>query len=338
MAFDPDAAAGADSGIYGLSTKPEDAKVVLIPVPFEATTSYGGGTADGPKAILEASRQVDLFDIEVGKPWAAGIAMLPEPADVRAWNDEAKALAAPVIAAAGKDEGGALPRVNALCEKMNGWVLAESRRWLQQGKTVGVVGGDHSAPFGCIQACAEKWPGLGVLHLDAHADLRDAYEGFTWSHASIMHNVMTRVPQVKKLVQVGIRDFGEAEHSFIVESGGRVKTFYDAALKAGQFAGLPWRDEVDNIVRELPPNVYLSFDIDGLEPTLCPHTGTPVPGGLTFSQACALLEGVVRAGKRIVGFDLNEVAPGPEGDEWDANVGMRLVYKMIGWALKSQQR
>jgi agmatinase len=221
---------------------------------------------------------------------------------------------------------------------MNVWVLEQSRAWLAKGKIVGVVGGDHSVPFGCIQACAEKWPGLGVLHLDAHADLREAYEGFTWSHASIMFNVMTRIPQVKKLVQVGIRDFGEAEYNFIVASNGRVKTFYDAALKAGQFAGMPWRDEVDNIVRELPQNVYLSFDIDGLDPTLCPHTGTPVPGGLSFAQACALVEGVVRAGKRIVGFDLNEVAPSADGGDWDGNVGARLLYKMIGWTLRSAEK
>jgi agmatinase len=338
VAFDPNAPAGVDSGIFGLPNTPDDAKVVLIPVPFEATTSYGGGTSDGPNAILEASKQVDLFDIETGKPYAAGIAMLPESKEVRAWNDEAKALAAPIIEAAGEDKTGALPKVNALCEKMNAWVLAEAKGWLARGKIVGVVGGDHSTPFGCIQAVAEKYPGLGVLHLDAHADLRDAYEGFTWSHASIMFNVVTRIPQVKKLVQVGIRDFGEAEHAFIQDSDGRVKTFYDAALKAGQFAGLPWRDEVDRIVRELPNNVYLSWDIDGLDPTLCPSTGTPVPGGLSFSQACALLEGVVRAGKRIVGFDLNEVAPGPDGSEWDANVGARLLYKMIGWTLRSTEK
>lgn len=337
MAFDPDAAAAAGSGIYGLPHGLEEAHVVLIPVPFEATTSYGGGTSNGPAAILEASRQVDLFDIEVGKPYAQGICMLPEPAQVRRWNDEAKALAAPIVAAGGEDAAGALPKVNALCAQMNAWVYAEAKAWLSRGKLVGVVGGDHSTPFGCIQACAEKWPGLGVLHLDAHADLREAYEGFTWSHASIMFNVITRVPQVKKLVQVGIRDFGEAEHRFIEESGGRVVTFYDAALKAGAFAGLPWRDEVDRVVAELPRQVYLSFDIDGLDPTLCPHTGTPVPGGLSFAQACALVEGVVRNGKQIVGFDLNEVAPDPGGSQWDANVGARLLYKMIGWALRSTE-
>jgi agmatinase len=336
-AFDPNAAALPDSGVFGLPFTPEEAKVVLVPVPYEATTSYGGGTADGPAAILEGSHQVDLFDLDTGKPYEAGIAMLDEPTDVRAWNDEAKALAEPIVASGGTDvDEAALAKVNALSEKMNGWVYKTTKHWLDQGKIVGVVGGDHSTPFGAIRAYAEKYPGLGVLHLDAHADLRDAYEGFTWSHASIMFNVMQHVPNVKKLVQVGIRDFGEAEYSMIRDSNGRIHTFFDARLARARLDGMPWREQVDTIVNELPQNVYLSWDIDGLEPTLCPNTGTPVPGGLTFVQAVALLEGVVRAGKKIVGFDLNEVSPGPDGSEWDGNVGARLLYKMIGWTLMSQ--
>jgi agmatinase len=335
MPFDPNAAALPDSGVFGLPFTPEEAKVVLVPVPFEATTSYGGGTADGPAAILEASKQVDLFDLDTGKPYEAGIAMLDEPAHVRAWNDEAKAAAAPIIESAGVDaDAAALAKVNGFSEKMNEWVYATTKQWLERGKIVGVVGGDHSTPFGAIKAYAEKYPNLGVLHLDAHADLRDAYEGFTWSHASIMFNVLQHTA-VKKLVQVGIRDFGEAEYELIRDSNGRVHTFFDARLSRARLDGMPWREQVDAIVAELPQHVYLSWDIDGLEPTLCPHTGTPVPGGLSFAQAAALLEGLVRAGKKIVGFDLNEVAPGPN-DEWDGNVGARLLYKMIGWTLVSQ--
>lgn len=335
MPFDPNAAALPDSGVFGLPFTPEEAKVVLVPVPFEATTSYGGGTADGPAAILEASKQVDLFDLDTGKPYEAGIAMLGEPAHVRAWNDEAKAAAAPIIESAGVDaDAAALAKVNGFSEKMNEWVYATTKQWLERGKIVGVVGGDHSTPFGAIKAYAEKYPSLGVLHLDAHADLRDAYEGFTWSHASIMFNVLKHTG-VKKLVQVGIRDFGEAEYELIRDSNGRVHTFFDARLSRARLDGMPWREQVDAIVAELPQHVYLSWDIDGLEPTLCPHTGTPVPGGLSFAQAAALLEGLVRAGKKIVGFDLNEVAPGSD-DEWDGNVGARLLYKMIGWTLVSQ--
>lgn len=336
MTFDADAAAPPDSGVFGLPFSPADAKIVLIPVPFEATTSYGGGTVDGPKAILEASKQVDLFDLDTGRPWEAGIALLDENPAVRAWNEEARALATPIIESGGKSDPAQLAKINALCEQMNGWVYETTRAWLAKGKIVGVVGGDHSTPYGCIRAHAEKYPGLGVLHLDAHADLRNAYEGLTWSHASIMHNVMARLPQVAKLVQVGIRDFGEAEFDAIQASNGRIHTFFDHRLARAHLDGMPWRELVDNIVSELPENIYLSWDIDGLDPTLCPHTGTPVPGGLSFVQAIALLEGIVRAGKRIVGFDLNEVAPGPD-DEWDGNVGARLLYKMIGWTLVSQR-
>lgn len=337
MTFDPNAAAGADSGVFGLPTSPEEARVVLVPVPFEATTSYGGGTVDGPAAVLEASRQVDLFDLETGRPYEAGIAMLPSPDQVRAWNDEARSLARPVI-----DEGGASPgdprlvRVDALCEQMNGWVYETTRAHLAKRKLVGVVGGDHSTPFGCIRAVAEEHPGLGILHLDAHADLRRAFEGFEWSHASIMYNVLTRLPQVEKLVQVGVRDFCEAEYELIQGSNERVQTFFDATLARNRLEGVPWSEQITAIVRALPEKVYLSFDIDGLDPTLCPHTGTPVPGGLSFYEATALVAEVVRSGRRIVGFDLNEVAPGSDGPGWDGNVGARLLYKVIGWAVRTK--
>jgi agmatinase len=143
---------------------------------------------------------------------------------------------------------------------------------------------------------------------------------------------------VKTLVQVGIRDFSEDERTFAESTGGRVHIWYDAELKRRAFDGQPWNRVVDDIVAQLPQQVYLSFDIDGLDPTLCPHTGTPVPGGLSFPEANALLAGVVRSGRTIVGLDLNEVAPSPDGDEWDGNVGARLLYKMIGWMLKSEQR
>ena len=333
--FDPDNAAPQDSGVFGLPNTPADAKVVLIPVPFEATTSYGGGTADGPAALLKASRQVDLFDLDTGRPYEAGIAMLDESDDVRLWNNEAKRMAAPIIADGGQgDHADALREVNARCGKMNDWVYETTKRLLDQGKRVGLVGGDHSTPFGCIKAHAEKYPGMGVLHLDAHADLRDAYEGFTWSHASIMFNVVMKIPQVSKLVQVGIRDFSEAEFDLIEASDGKIETFFDANLARSKLGGMAWRELVDNLVSVLPQNVYLSFDIDGLDPTLCPHTGTPVPGGLSFHEVMGLLEGVARSGKKIVGFDLNEVAPGPD-TEWDGNVAARLLYKMIGWMLKT---
>lgn len=342
-AFDPSAAAAPGSGIFGLPHSPDEAHVVLIPVPFEATTSYGGGTSDGPSAILEASRQVDLFDVETGRPYERGIALLPEPEQWRAWNTRAKERAVPIIEAGGIDHShpelrAASTEVNQLCEQLHDAVYRTAKEWLDKGKRVGAIGGDHSISFGIIRAHAEKYPGLGVLHLDAHADLRDAYEGFTWSHASIMHNVAERIPGVKSLVQVAIRDMSEDEHRYIESSNGRVRAFFDADINHKRFDGIPWNRQVDEMLQGLPQHVYLSFDIDGLDPVLCPHTGTPVPGGLSFPEAVALIAGVVRSGRTIVGFDLTEVAPDPEGGEWDGNVGARLLYKMIGWMLKSEQR
>ena len=338
--FDPDAAAAPGSGVFGLPFSAEEAKVILLPVPFEATTSYGGGAAEGCAAIREASAQVDLFDAEIGRPYEPGIAMLDEDDAIRAWNDEAKADAAPVIEAGGAGDDplllGMLARVNDRCERVNDWVYERTRALLAAGKIPCVVGGDHAVPFGAIRAYAEKFPGMGILHLDAHADLRDAYEGFAWSHASIFHNVMERIPGVAKLVQVGIRDLGRAEYDYAKNSGGRVVTHFDQVLCDERFAGATWGAQVERIVAGLPQQVYLSFDIDGLDPTLCPHTGTPVPGGLSFQQACALVAGVARSGRTIVGLDLCEVAPGAEGDQWDGNVGARLLYKMIGWMLRSQ--
>jgi agmatinase len=338
--FDPNAAA-ADDGIYGLPYTADEAHVILVPVPFEATTSYGGGTAAGPRAILGASRQVDLFDVEFGRPYEVGICMLPETSEVRSWNDEAQRLVrrwrdqhalALDDAALVADQG----HVNAICDQLNAALCSQVELLHARDKLVGTIGGDHGAVFGAIAAHAERFPGLGILHFDAHADLRHEYEGFVWSHASIMNNVVRRLQGVAKLVQVGIRDLCEEEHDLIRESGGRIQTWFDADLDRERFEGMTWGQQAARIVEALPDHVYVSFDVDGLDPTLCPHTGTPVPGGLSFQQATYLLGAVARSGRRIVGFDLVEVAPDPEGGEWDANVGARLLYKLIGAALASQ--
>lgn len=335
-AFDPAAPAKGD-GIFGLPHTPEQARVVLIPVPWEPTTSYGRGAAKGPAAILRASRQVDLFDVQIGRPYEDGIALLPVDPEIARWNAEACAAAEPIIAAGGEVAGdpdleARLARVNALSLELNARVAGIAAEWIVRGKIVGVLGGDHSAPFGAIAAHAERYPGMGVLHLDAHADLRVAYEGFTDSHASIMHNVAARLPGVGAIVQVGLRDLSEEEHEAIASSGGRIHALYDAELHARLFEGESFGAIVRAAIEKLPRDVYLTFDIDGLDPSLCPHTGTPVPGGLSFQQAVALVAYVQKSGRRIVGFDLNEVAPGPEGDEWNGNVAARLLYKMIGYA------
>jgi agmatinase len=343
MSFDPNAASVADSGIFGLPFSEKESALVFLPVPWEATTSYGGGTSNGPKAILEASKQVDLFDLEVLKPYEKGLFMLEESAEIRALNETAKAQASKVIEAAGVVKGNreleaALEAVNQASDRVNAYVYGEIKRLLGQGKIAALVGGDHATPFGAFQAVGEKHPGYGILHFDAHSDTRDAYEGFTWSHASIMHNAMTRLPAVGKLVQVGIRDLCEQEMDFIREQGHRMNVFFDRDIQRRKFEGESFSRIASEIVSKLPMDVWISFDIDGLDPRFCPNTGTPVPGGLEFAEALYILSAVVQSGRKIIGFDLNEVAPDPSGEsEWDANVGARLLYKLSALTLASRK-
>jgi agmatinase len=185
---------------------------------------------------------------------------------------------------------------------------------------------------------AESVGEFGILHFDAHSDTRVGYEGFTYSHASIMYNALQEVPQIKKLVQVGIRDFSEDEVNYCASQGSRVKIYFDTHLRRRMQDGNPWNTIAQEIVTNLPRNVWVSFDIDGLDPKLCPNTGTPVPGGLEFLEANAILRALVQSGRKIIGFDLNEVAPDPTGSsEWDANVGARLLYKLCAWTFASQK-
>jgi agmatinase len=334
--------------IFGVGVAREQAKVVLVPVPWEATTSYGRGTAQGPLAIRAASVQVDLFDLElaahgVPEPYRAGIAMLPLDSEVEARAREAADRALEVIDAYDEERPGdydppvaaALARVNELSGWLDDWLDRTASELLGQGKIVGVVGGDHSVPFGAIAAHARRHTGLGILHFDAHADLRVAYQGFVGSHASIMHRVASEIG-VSKIVSAGVRDFCHDEYRAIVDSRGRIEAFFDLTIAQELSSGVAFAEIAARIASRLPHEVYVSFDIDGLDPTLCPHTGTPVPGGLSFRQACAIVGAVVASGRRVVGFDLVEVAPGPNGDEWDANVGARLLHKLIGFSLANR--
>lgn len=340
--FDPNAAPDANSGVFGLPHREEDAALVLLPVPWEATTSYGGGTSKGPDAILAASGQIDLYDGDVIKPYVPGIFMRPEDPQVRAWNRTARAAASKVIKAGGKVAGKkdlqkALKTANDLGERLNDWVYGQTKSLLEAGKIVGIIGGDHSVPYGAFRAAAEKHGDFGLLHFDAHSDTRVAYEGFTWSHASIMYNALENIPQISRITQVGIRDFCEQEHEFIRSLGHRAKVFYDKDIAAARFGGSSWTRTATEILETLPDKVWISFDIDGFDPKLCPHTGTPVPGGLEFQEVNHLLGLIARSGRTIIGFDLVEVAPAPgAADEWDANVGMRLLYKLAAWTFVSR--
>ena len=192
-------------------------------------------------------------------------------------------------------------------------------------KLVGILGGDHSTALGLIKALSETNNQFGILQIDAHADLRESYEGFEYSHASVMSNAL-KYSSVTKLVSVGVRDVCEQEMEMIFNSDSRIVGYFDELLKSKAFNGITWDKICTDIVNELPKKVYLSFDIDGLSPEFCPNTGTPVPGGLSYDQAVYLIKKVVTSGRTIIGFDLTEV--GVSKSDMNTNIGARILYHL----------
>lgn len=338
--FDPNAPGLLSNNIFGLPFSEEEARLVLLPVPWEVTVSYNHGTARGPEHIFKASRQVDLYDADVQDGWKQGFFMRESDRALLLRSDYLRKEAELYLRFLA--EGGdvkendflrrSLEDVNKGTQKMNDWVYTQTKELLQKGKLVGLIGGDHSTPLGYYKAIGEHKGDFGILQIDAHCDLRDGYEGFKHSHASIMYNALQEVPQLKKLVQVGIRDYCEEELSYIRNSEGRVVTFFDQEMKERLFEGETWKSICDNIIDKLPEQVYISFDIDGLDPKLCPHTGTPVAGGLEGPQVFYLFRKVLESGRKLIGFDLNEVSSGH--DDWDANVGARMLFKLCNLIVK----
>ncbi len=332
--FNPNNAGLKDSNIYGLPFTEDEADIILIPVPWEVTTSYGAGTSEGPAHILEASFQVDLYHAEFPELWKKGIAMIDIPEDMLMRSASIKQKAAQIIdmwedgvdVKNDNDAQAILSEVNQACANMNKWVQEQTTHWMNKGKLVGLVGGDHSTPLGFFKAQAEKHGEYGILHIDAHKDLRIAYEAFEYSHASIMYNAM-KLSEIKSLVSVGLRDFCQEEKD-VADSDPRIHIHTYAALQHEQFKGKNWHQQCEDIISKLPEKVHISFDIDGLDPTLCPNTGTPVPGGLWFDEATYLLSMLNEKGKKVIGFDLVEVAPGT--DDWNGNVGARLLFHLCG--------
>jgi agmatinase len=339
--FNPSAAASIDTGVFGLPCKAEQAQIILIPVNWELTVSYGKGTFEGPEAIYNASMQMDLYNHDHPKLWEKGIWMDRFPDELKALHNSLKPDAAAIIRAIESGQMDAesphyikmYQHIAKGAERLNNWLAGRIAFWKKQGKIVGLVGGDHSTPLGYHTYLAGLGQEYGILTIDAHLDLRRAYEGFEYSHASIFYNVL-KYDNVSRIVHVGIRDYCHEEVEFIEANSNRVQVFYDRELRKQLFEGRSWKQLTDQIIAALPQKVYISIDIDGLDPKLCPHTGTPVPGGLQFEEMMFLLNRLKSSGKEIVGFDLCEVAPNlhDEKDEWDGNVGARVLFQLCGTA------
>lgn len=327
---------GIEGKLFGLPFELKDSKVVIVPVPWEATVTYRTGAAAGPSSVLTASRQVDFFMKEIPDAWKLGITMLPVSGEIKAESDRLREIVGKIRSLESKSSDTSMlsAKINESSESLNIFVKKTTSDLLRSGKVVGVLGGDHSTPLGLMRALSEIHDQFGILHVDAHADLRKAYEGFTYSHGSIMTNAL-KLPAITKLVQVGVRDLCEEEYSTIVQSKGRIQTFFDDDLRSKLDRNTSWESLCTEMIRNLPDKVYISFDIDGLDPKLCPNTGTPVPGGLDFHQAVSLIKAIVKSSRRIIGFDLCEVSPGSnpnsKDNDWDANVGSRILWQLSNW-------
>ncbi len=314
------------------------ADLVIIPVPWEVTVSFRTGTAEGPAAVLAASSHVDLFDALYPDAWKRGIAMLALPEGLKQEGSRLRVLAESVVrdgadAGRSREVEQARKEVNRGCAEMVDWVKATSQDLLRQGKLPAVLGGDHSCALGLIEAVSDRNRDFGILQVDAHADLRENYQGFRFSHASIMFNAL-QCRSVRKLVQAGTRDYCSEEEETASGDPDRIHLVEGRGLWRRRFQGESWRNLCREIVAHLPEDVYISFDIDGLDASLCPGTGTPAPGGLMFEEALFLIDEVVASGRKIVAFDLSEVTPGT--DLSDAYIGARLLYRLSCAALASR--
>lgn len=342
--FDHNDAANPNNNIFGLPFSEEDADLIILPVPWEVTVSYKAGTARAPEHIFKASLQVELYDNDTNNAWRRGIYMRETDRKILLKSDYLRKEAELYINYIAQDENvndnkfmcKTLKEVNEGSLFLNNWVYEQTKELLNKGKLVGLLGGDHSSPLGYYRAIAEKYNEFGILQVDAHLDLRESYEGFRYSHASIMYNALKEIPGLKKLVQVGVRDYGDNELKLVAESESRIIPFFDSTIKTRLYEGEHWQLIADEIVEHLPQNVYISFDIDGLDPKLCPNTGTPVMGGLESEQVFYILRKIVKTGRRIIGFDLVEV--GISNKEWDENVGARILYKLSNLLLASNPK
>jgi len=270
-----------------------NSKIVILQVPLEKTVSYGKGTKNGPAEILKASHYVEFFDEELNRElcFEKGICTLEQ-----------------------------LRFGNLGIKKSIDKLYTEIQKHIAADKFVVTLGGEHSLSFAPIKAHFEKYSELSVLQIDAHSDFRDKYEGSKYSHAS----VMARVAEfTKKIVQVGIRSQCKEEYNFI--RGNNINTFYSREIRENKF-GNNWQKKVVDVLNE---NVYITFDVDGFDPSVISSTGTPEPGGLYWDETMNLLK-LVGKEKNIVGFDVVELAPSTDDISSNFN-SAKLVYKLLNY-------
>jgi agmatinase len=288
------------------NSKYEESKIAVLPVPYEHTVSYGGGTKDGPKAILNASHYIEFYDEELDRElcFDVGITTLRP----LSFGSKKKKVNKEAV---------------AFIEKKVGELISDE-------KFVAVLGGEHTISSAPIAAYHNKYPDLSVLQFDAHSDLRDEYEGNKYSHASVMARVAEFLDPAK-IVQVGIR--AQAKEEAVYTKEHNVNTFYAFEIRRGKYTKVlkNWQDQV---VEKLSDNVYITFDVDYFDPSIMPATGTPEPNGMMWDETMTLLQRVGKK-KNIVGFDVVELAPMKGLHHPDATTA-KLVYKIMNYAFQNK--
>jgi agmatinase len=271
----------------------KNASFVVIPAPIDLTSTYVAGTRNGPRAIIEASGHMELFDQETKlEPYRAGIFT---------------SVGIPILS-------GPLATIKEVEKRVNAVI--------RSGRFPILLGGEHSGTVGAVAALKRKYDDLTVLQFDAHADLRDTYQGTPWNHACVGRRILDTGA---KLVQVGIRALSDEEDRFLGKSQ-VVKTFYASEVTEN----LP--DVTKGIVSNLSGHVYISIDLDVFDPGIMPSVGTPEPGGLSWYETIDILRDVMQANGNVVGFDLMELAPIPGMVAPDV-LAAKLCYRMIAWIL-----
>ena len=339
--FDPNAAGNPQDNIFGLPFTEDDARLVIQPVPWEATVNVYPGTARCISSILRHSIHVDLWWKEHPDLWKQGIFIRETNQKILLKSDYLRKEAELLVGytCSGKSVCDNefmqknLKEINAGGSYLNTWVYDQTKDILDKGKLAALLGGDHSISLGFVQALSEKYSAFGILQIDAHCSLRKKFEGFIYSHACVMRNILDRYPQVSQLVQIGVRDYCEEEHQYMQQNQDRIRTFYDEDLKEQLFSGKTWLEIARSIVDALPQNVYISFDIDGLKPYYCPSTNTPVVGGLEYDQLKTIFRLMRATGKTIIGFDLCQIGNGRIGT--DAQTGAYILWDLCNQFLHS---
>ncbi len=327
--FHPDDNGVGAHGIFGLPYTLDDARLVVALAPWEVTVTGRRGTAHAPQHIINASADIDLYFHPHGTPWQAGVAAEPFPEKDYETNLRLRTIVEEIYL---QIREGADPSTIDTTR----WVDEENTRYLrrleeriaryiERGQTVGLVGGEHTVALAGMRAALQRYPQLGILQVDAHADLRPHYLGLRTSHASVFRRLLEDFPQTP-LVQVGLRDVSVGEKQFIDQH-----PHIHAHFAADLYRSSP--DRLLQTIDPLPQHVYISFDIDGLDLQYCPHTGTPVPGGLSFQEAFEIISRLVQSGRTIVGFDLCEVGEAP----LDVRVGVFALFHLVNYTLLSNQ-